>query len=293
MIESNSPANRIELTRERFPVMGDPSLCRAKVRRVAALGMCLLLAAACGASDETVDEPTPSRTTATGAAGQTFSASTGSSSMTTWPSTLVTSTLAPTTTGAPTAGDTIETAIVLEPNGLRLVDFGDLFEDAMTKLQAVLGPPTFAEHTESDSPSKTDFEAHWEHAGLRVGFSTEFSLFRDDGRLHFTWWTTDGFPPIPLTTAAGVGVGSTLRQLEDIYGDRFWINSDECAPPGSIAPADPSSGPSTGDLHPRWIDVIWVGFDQPERWSDDGTRYFDQPELTRVQSMGAGASDGC
>ncbi len=186
---------------------------------------------------------------------------------------------------------------MLEADGLGLVDFGELFEMAMAKLEAGLGPPTHVGHIEPNSPTRTEYVAYWEDAGLRVGFSTSYPVFRSDGELHFTWWRTDWetvMPPVPLATVGGIGAESTFIDLQDTYGDRFWINSDECAPPGYIVPdADMSSGSGFEDRHPRWIGVILVGFDQPERWADDGSRYFDDPELARVQDMAAGASDGC
>lgn len=257
------------------------------MRRAAALGMILVLAG-CGASSETIDEPTTLSVSDSSTTESTAGASTASSLATT------ASRLAnppSTTTG------TMEARVVLEAAGLGLVDFGEPFEAAMAKLEAALGAPTHAGQIEPDSPTRTEYVAYWEDAGLRVGFSASYPVFRTDGQLHFTWWHTDWAgvaPPLPLTTAGGIGVESTLLDLQDTYGDRFWINSDECAPPGYIAPdADISSGYGFEERHPRWIDVIRVGFDQPQRWADDGSRYFDDPELARVQDMAAGASDGC
>lgn len=255
-----------------------------------ALAVCLALSlAACGTTDSGLQPGTTESTTSQARTSEATEpiVSTSTASSAAGATSILTTTIAP-----PTTNRTVEPGVVLAADGLGLVDFGGLFEVVVAKLEAVLGPSTLTEHVEPNSPSRTEFHVYWQEAGLHIGFSTH-PFFRSDGKLHFTWWHTwtTTPPEWPLETAAGVGWGSTLSELEDAYGDRIWIHSDECAPPGIIVPeGDVSGGSNDEDGRPRWI---LVGFDQPEQWTDDGSRYFDDPDSTRVAGMEAGASDGC
>lgn len=181
-----------------------------------------------------------------------------------------------TTVAPPTTTETVDSDILLQANGLGAVDFGDPVEEVVAKLEAALGPATHQEQYAPHSPSRTEFEVYWEESDLLIGFST-FPWFRSDGALHFTWWDMTTFsPPVTLlTTAAGVGWGSTLGDLEDAYGERLEIQFDECTLPAVI-----DSG-------------IFVDFDRPAGWTEDGSLFYDDPDSTLVRSMRAGVSDGC
>lgn len=247
------------------------------------LGACLVLGlTACGAADSGVRTDTAATETATSHVSTTESTM---STVTTSSAGRVSTASSIQTTTPTTAPAADVLGVVLEPNGLGLIDFGDPFQEVMDELQSALGLPTYAEPSNPDSPSRTEFVAGWAEAGLGIGFSTR-PVLREDGELHFTRWHTDWKTPASrmtlLKTAEGVGWGSTLTDLEDVYGDHFWIHSDECAPPGIIIPG--------GD---RSAALILVSFDQQASWDEDGTRYFEDPDSTRVVGMEAGASEGC
>ena len=245
-----------------------------------ALSVCLALSlAACGASTTTTTaemiESSTTRIATTATPEPTVRTTTTEASPPT--STTSTTWATSTTTSSPSGTD-----VVLEADGLGVVEFGQPSDQVIEELAARLGPPTVSEQVEPDTPTRTELRVFWQNEGLRIGFST-YPFFRDDGELHFTWWGTwTEIPPAnPLKTAAGVGTGSTMTEVLAAYGDHFFLNTDVCGPPAFIAPIGAGPGePRDDEGRPQWIQVYF----------DGGT---NNPDSTAVSGMYAGADDGC
>ena len=115
-------------------------------------------------------------------------------------------------TTAPAAGPT---AIRLRSDGIGDVPFGTAEADVRAALTAAFGPPGFEESLPDDSCSTG--------ATRRLSWSDLQVLLGPDGagRLTLVGWTygTADPPAEPaLTTAEGIGVGSSLAQLRSAYG---------------------------------------------------------------------------
>ncbi|MDH3307243.1 MAG: hypothetical protein OEO77_06975 [Acidimicrobiia bacterium] len=121
--------------------------------------------------------------------------------------------------------------IVLAPDGLGAVRFGDPMDIAFAALVTRFGPPS--EDTIAEGPFGTDFPygysateylriASWdEPVHLIVTFSDSDFYFRTDGLVHFINWTYWG---AELVTPEGVGVGATVDELRDEYGTDLHID---------------------------------------------------------------------
>lgn len=126
-----------------------------------------------------------------------------------------------TTTGATTTAPEVTSttppaaaAIVLRVDGLGLVDFGDPKDAALSALSAALGPiDESGVGCELGGPGSTT--ARWKE--LRVEFA--------DGVVRsYNVRPPNGVAPVlNLETEAGVGLGSTVAQLETAYGARLSI----------------------------------------------------------------------
>jgi hypothetical protein len=125
---------------------------------------------------------------------------------------------------------------------------------------------------------------YWDSEGLWVVFS-DYEFFRDDGLEHLAGWglglKPTGEPPTPgvswsLNTAEGIGIGSTLADLQETYGDRVVLEA-EC---------DPGVPPTAAyvDLADADDQRAVIGFN------------FDRLPLdptARIAIMQAGAGPGC
>ena len=123
-----------------------------------------------------------------------------------------------------TAAETPE-VLMLQGDGLGIVDFGQPAEEVTRILGDLIGsPPT-------DQGSEAEWVEYigWRDLGLYVGFDTpESSAFA--GASRFVGW--DYLPPggLGLVTDEGVGIGSTVAELRAAYGDGLEVPSepDEC-----------------------------------------------------------------
>ncbi|MEA2825631.1 MAG: hypothetical protein QOG43_70 [Actinomycetota bacterium] len=115
----------------------------------------------------------------------------------------------PTTTPAAAAA-----AVVLRPDGLGVVGFGATKDATLTALSAAFGPvDETGTGCELAGPDVTT--ARWDE--LRVQFvGTTFDSYNVRP-------PNGGEPVLGLKTEAGVGVGSTVAQLQAAYGSRLTI----------------------------------------------------------------------
>jgi hypothetical protein len=122
-------------------------------------------------------------------------------------------------------------ALVMAHDGLGAVSFGDPMEVALAVLVARFGPPS--EDIIIESPFGTDFphgysatdyfrHTFWdEPVSLSVVFSDHDRYFRTDGLVHFINWAYWGDE---LVTSEGLGVGATVAELKEQYGQDLLIH---------------------------------------------------------------------
>lgn len=141
------------------------------------------------------------------------------------PSTSSTSTTSP----SPTSTTSAATQVVLGPDGLGLVAFGDRADQVVVELTGVLGPPS--DDRPLGSCPSGEVERLVEFAELAVSFGGSGD---GEGTSRLVAW--DVGPPSgalpPLTTAEGVGVGTTVAELRRAYGDRVDIGAVDPFGPG-------------------------------------------------------------
>ncbi len=128
--------------------------------------------------------------------------------------------------------------IELRADGLGVVGFGDPVEGVIDLLTILLGLPS---SDRAESPWSTSGECFaatgypcddyfrvltWDEPGLSVLFSDDVYLrtaddvpFVPDGKPHFAGWLVEGATGFRLTTPDGVGVGSSVQELREVYGE--------------------------------------------------------------------------
>lgn len=181
----------------------------------------------------------------------------------------------PSTTTAPTASSTTSTStttippIVLGPDGLGVTDLGDGYDEAMERLVLSLGLP------ESDTgwissisdvgtcPGEIVRIVRW--AGLRTFFSDGPTEYGSDERhlFYFSQSRVEAEEPADLTTSEGIGLGSTVAELEAGYGTDVAIVTDlQFGPQFMIDPPGPNfmSGTLTGTSDDDVVTSIAGGF---------------------------------
>jgi hypothetical protein len=173
----------------------------------------------------------PLSTSTTSTALATTSTTTGSTTSST---TLRTSTsLAPPTTTTTTLGTTITTLapLVLDDDGLGVAQFGDGIDETLAVVGARLGSVTAdsgwvaARGTFGVCPGTVVRVVRWD--SLRLFFSDGPTDFADEG-YHFFYYSQSPVETdilLDLTTAAGIGIDSSVADLRSAYRDRLVIES--------------------------------------------------------------------
>jgi hypothetical protein len=153
-----------------------------------------------------------------------------STSPTTAPETTLVETTSPETTVPETTVATLS-RLILESDGLAVVDFGQGVSETVEAVQARLGPAT------SDSgwvaargeygvcPGTAVRVIRWE--SLRLYFTDGPTDFGEETR-HFFYYnqsTVSAEVVIDLTTSAGIGLDSTVDELRRAYADRLVVES--------------------------------------------------------------------
>jgi hypothetical protein len=129
------------------------------------------------------------------------------------PSAAPTAAPAPTPSASPAASAELE----LDGDDLGVTRVGAPYADAVQALTAVLGPPVADPSPTSSCVGAGDREVEW----------PEFRIAVTGGRVS-GWSSTDG----RLATPSGVGIGTTVTELQEVYGDRL-----------ELYDANPDSGP--------------------------------------------------
>jgi hypothetical protein len=130
----------------------------------------------------------------------------------------------------------------LRPDGLGPFDFGDPAEPVEAALVALLGPPA----GEGDEFGSV---VYWD------GLLVEFGLAEYDKEAtvdYFSGWLHSGPGRLNLTTADGIGPGSTISALKTAFGDHLDVPSEPhpsaTSPQGQLAgtSADPATRQAEG-----------------------------------------------
>lgn len=173
----------------------------------------------------------PSISSSTSLPGTSAPTTTTPSSTTDPPTTIPPPTTVPETTIAPETTTPALARLILEDDGLSVVDFGDGVEETVAAVQARLGPAT------SDSgwvaargdygvcPGTAVRVIRWE--SLRLFFTDGPTDFGEEAR-HFFYYSQSpagAEAVIDLTTSAAIGIDSTVDELRRAYGDRLVIES--------------------------------------------------------------------
>jgi hypothetical protein len=195
-----------------------------------------ILALANQATDTTTTTPSAGPTTTTLPSTTTSSSTTTTSSSTT---TTTTTTTTPSSTTTTTTTTILPSdVLILGPENIDGIQFGTDAESAITTLEGYLGdpasdtgwvPPTDSQGNQVYGPCPgteirvvewpnlttvyTDASTPWAAVGTRHLFFYSYVLYDFD-----SWG---------LTTAEGIGLGSTAQDLRDAYGDAVDITSDE------------------------------------------------------------------
>lgn len=185
-----------------------------------------------------------------------------------------------------TTGTSVQLRLELRADGLGDLDFGEPTDGVMEVLMNLFGgPDPGEEYPYGGHPLRF---VYWEDEGLAVVFS-DYEFYRDDGVEHLAGWThsryigdqaawDDGPASLTLKAAEGIGIGSTLTDLQSAFGDRVVLEAgcDPGGPPTSayIRPVDADEG--------RTSISIRFGFE-------------DLPlsSASRIASLTAGAGPGC
>ena len=189
--------------------------------RQLAVAATVLVLGACGETGDstaTTGPPADMTTTTTSNTSTTTSTTTSNA-----PSTTTTSTTTPTTTvGQP--------GVVLESNGLGVVDLGSDPVAAVEAVQAVLGAPDEDSGWGSEMQNPLGYCGDEEWRLVRWGqlgvlLTDGFDDYAPKGGRHFAHYAYGGWldvPPDedPLRTSAGLAIGDSSDQVFELYGDQ-------------------------------------------------------------------------
>ena len=123
----------------------------------------------------------------------------------------------PPPSATPSASAAAPAELVLNGDDLGVTRVGAPYADAVRAVTAVLGPPLADPSPTSSCVGAGDREVEW----------AEFRLAVTDDRVS-GWSSTDG----ALETPSGVGIGTTVTELQEVYADRLQLYD-----------ANPDSGP--------------------------------------------------
>ncbi len=247
--------------------------------------VCLTLVTACGAEEQS-DAGSTSASSTSPMDDMTASApSTETSTRRTPTGQASTTSTDPVTTIATTTTTSVESLVELRADGLGDLDFGEPTDAVMEALVDLFGPPDPGEeYPYGGHPLRF---VYWDNQGLAVVFS-DYEFYRDDGVEHLAGWTHSryighrvawdgGATSLTLEAADEIGIGSTLADLQSVYGDQVVLEA-ECDPGGPPTAAYVQfAGPNDGP-----ISTIRFGFE-------------DLPlnPTSRIAGLTAGAGPGC
>ncbi len=117
-------------------------------------------------------------------------------------------------------------AVQLKPDGIGDLVFGTGEAETRAALTKAFGPPTFDETLPAEScTTGATRRVSWGDLVVLFGPGTGGGLTM----VGWTYGTPDPPAEPPLTTAEGVGVGTTVAQLRSAYGERVEVREDEAA----------------------------------------------------------------
>ncbi len=117
-------------------------------------------------------------------------------------------------------------SVTLRGDGLGVVDFGQDADAVIPVLEALIGSSPTATGSQADW---VEFVG-WDDLGLFVGFDTP-AAESYSGASRFVGWEYFGSDGgTTFATAEGAGIGTTLPELQALYGDRLEVSTvlDEC-----------------------------------------------------------------
>lgn len=132
--------------------------------------------------------------------------------------------------------------LVLENGSARHATFGMGRDMVVTMVSAALGQPTDTGRNEECGQGPVD----------TTDFTGGLSLSFQDGK--FVGWNLDGRDKAPYTTASGIGIGSTLKQIRDAMAVTV-----ETSTLGIEFQAGDLSGLLTANAPDGRVEFLWAG----------------------------------
>ena len=116
--------------------------------------------------------------------------------------------------------------ISLEVDGLGVVTFGQPADDVRAELERIIGSPPTDPWLAADWVQFVG----WQDLGLYVGFDTPVAADFTGASRFVGWDQVEPAGSRGMTTAEGIGVGTTLADLRTTYGNRLEVidEPDEC-----------------------------------------------------------------
>lgn len=155
--------------------------------------------------------------------------------------------IATTTTGAPSTTAPVGAGLVLGPEGLGAVTFGEEAEKVLAELERLLGPPSDDGTLGSCPSGEINRLVQFAELAVLIG--------EREGASRFVGWDlgeASGALP-PLVTAEGIGVGARVAELRAAYAGRVEVGDDDpfgpsfdvrVPPPGRLRGTLTGAGPT-------------------------------------------------